>query len=207
MLAAAEARGAEVRNGYRLTGWREADQEATLDVERGGTAVQFRARHIVLALGAGYVHVPELAALLLNRVKGQAVTVARPAALPDLPALAGRGYVAPLGGRLVLGSSFEHTFDHAGPDPAQSRSIIDKVSQMLPLLSEADILAEQAGIRVTVPGTRLPMVGPLPGYRRVWVFTGLGSKGLMTAPLLSARLPDFLRDPDQIPSDVAVRPR
>jgi glycine/D-amino acid oxidase-like deaminating enzyme len=58
-----------------------------------------------------------------------------------------------------------------------------------------------------VPGTRLPMVGPLPGYRRVWVFTGLGSKGLMTAPLLSARLPDFLRDPDQIPSDVAVRPR
>lgn len=207
MLEAAEARGADVRECHRLLGWHEEAGEAVLDVEHRGAVVRLRARRVLLALGAGYAHFPELTALRLHAVKGQAVTVARPSSFSGLPALAGRGYVASIGRRLVLGSTFEHTYRHPDPDPAQSNAIIDKVSRMLPLLRDAEVLEAQAGIRVTVPGTRLPMVGPLPGHRRIWLFTGLGSKGLMTAPLLSTRLSGFLHDADLIPRDVRVRSR
>jgi len=38
----------------------------------------------------------------------------------------------------------------------------------------------------------------------VWIFTALGAKGLMTAPLLARSLPGFLADPVTLP--VEVRP-
>jgi glycine oxidase len=68
------------------------------------------------------------------------------------------------------------------------------------------VLEPRAGVRVTVPRThspqRLPLVGPLTGRRRVWVFTGLGSKGLLTAPLLARDLGSWLEAPERIPAEV-----
>ena len=52
----------------------------------------------------------------------------------------------------------------------------------------------RAGVRVTVPGIRLPMVGPVPGFERVWIFTGFGAKGLLTAPLRARFGIDFRYD-------------
>jgi glycine/D-amino acid oxidase-like deaminating enzyme len=80
---------------------------------------------------------------------------------------------------------------------------------MVPGLERADVLAAQAGVRVTVPARlsprRLPMIGPLPGRRRLWTFVGLGSKGLLTAPLLSRSLPAWIDNPGAIPGEVRVR--
>ena len=78
---------------------------------------------------------------------------------------------------------------------------------MLPALRHARVLEEIAGVRVGVPGTRLPMLGPLPGRRRVWMFTGLGTKGLLTAPLLARNLSLFFEHPQTIPPPLRVHLR
>ena len=78
---------------------------------------------------------------------------------------------------------------------------------MLPILQDATVLDATAGVRVTVPGTRLPMLGPLPDRSCIWIFTGLGSKGLLMAPLLARDLPAFFEKPETIPPEVRVKRR
>ena len=75
---------------------------------------------------------------------------------------------------------------------------------MVPALAGAPLLDARAGVRVTVPGDRMPLLGPLPGRKRIWILTGLGSKGLMMAPLLARTLPHYLTNPSTIPVDVHV---
>jgi glycine oxidase len=206
MLSAAKARGAVLRSG-----WAVADWDDTGVTQENGERIS--SRHTLLALGRAYAQFPELACLRLHQVKGQTIRLTRPPGLPDdLPHLAGRGYVAreshgaaESGGRLIAGSTYEHTFEHIRPTKRQTSAIHKKITAMLPALADAEILDERAGVRVTVPGIRLPMVGPLPGRKNVWIFTGFGAKGLLTAPLAARELAAYFSDPGLIPGETRVR--
>lgn len=201
LLAAAVRQGADVRTGVRVTGWDERRDGVHVRTDAGG-AVGGR---LLLALGAGYAAFPALAALRLHPVKGQTVRVTRPYADAPLPHLSGSGYVVDEGDALVLGSTYEHTFTDARPTPAQTEALLARAVEMVPALRRAEVVGAQAGVRVNVPGTRLPMVGPVPGHAAVWVFTGLGSKGLLMAPLLARGLAAFFETPATIPPEVRVR--
>lgn len=205
LLNAAKARGAAVRTGTRVVGWGEDGECAWIETDDGE---RVEADAVLLALGDGFRHFPELAALPLHRVKGQTIRLARPDGLGDLPALSGFGYVVPDGEALVVGSTYEHDFDDVAPSEAASLRLRAQAARMVPALADAAVLGARAGVRVTVPSAvspqRLPLVGPLPGRRRVGAFTGLGSKGLLTAPLLARDLARFLRDPTRIPPAVRI---
>ena len=193
LVRAAESRGAVVQTGRPLRGWR---------AERGGVVAvteqeEIEARHLVLALGDGARQLPALAGLPLARVKGQTVTLDRPRALPpDHPAVAGRGYVVPTAAHVVVGATFEHDFESAAPDPGQDAGLVEAAARLVPTLAGAPVVDRRAGVRLGVPAAvsprRLPYAGPLPGHPGVWVLTGLGSRGLLTAPLLARLLPDAL---------------
>lgn len=203
LLAAARDRGADVRSNRPVTGWGEDAAGAFIALHGD----RIYARRVVLAIGYGYHLHPELAALNLHAVKGQVVRLACPAALrrEGLLPLSGQGYVVPENDTLVVGSSYERGFAGLAPCLEQTRQILARTARMLPVLKEAEVLGATAGVRVTVPGTRLPMLGPLPGRQRIWIFTGLGSKGLLMAPLLARNLPHFFEHPERIPPEVAVR--
>lgn len=194
----------------RLVGWTESRTAAAARLTRSsgdGAPEVLRARYLILALGRGYTAFPQLMRLRLHQVKGQTIRMTRPSALPaGAPHLAGTGYAASDGGNLVCGSTYEHRFADLQPSHRATQSILKKVEQMLPSIRDAELLEERTGVRVTVPGIRLPMVGPLPGSRRVWIFTGLGAKGLLTGPLVAKELPGYLEDAGRIPGEIRVRP-
>ncbi len=199
ILSAAEARGAEIRTGRAVVKWDDGGVE--LD---GGERLS--SKRTVLALGRAYAAFPELERLRLHGVKGQTVRLKRPPALPeDLPHLAGHGYVAHENGILIAGSTYEHEFEHVEPTPRRTSDIIEKIRTMLPAVADAAIIDERAGVRVTVPGIRLPMVGPLPGRDNVWIFTGFGAKGLLTVPLAARELTSYFEDAKRIPKETRVR--
>ncbi len=207
-VRAAETAEAEVRTGVRITDWGETDAGAWAATDTGE---RIEASVLLLALGDGFRRFPELAALGLHRIKGQTIRLARPPGLGAIPPLSGFGYVVPTpalaqagGNTLVVGSSYEHEFADTAPSAAQSEALRASAAQMLPALADAPILDARAGVRVTVPGDRMPVLGPLPGRRRVWTFTGLGSKGLLTAPLLARALPSYFADPETLPAAVRV---
>lgn len=205
VCTAAQRRGAAFAEGC-VHGWTSERVVVRAEVETPSGRHIVRAGKLLLCVGAGYIDFPALRTLRLHRIKGQVVRVRRPGSVPaDLPPLSGSGYVVPAGDDLIVGSSYEHDFSDLRPDPAVAQRIVAKAAQMLPALAEAHVLDAWAGIRVTVPETRLPMVGPLPGESNVWVLTGLGSKGLLMAPLLARRLARYLDDPERIPPEIRVR--
>ena len=201
-LATAEERGAEVVRA-RLTGWRRERTSLVAITDHGAT----RTRHLLLAVGDGARSLAPLAALPLHRVKGQTVRVERPPALPsDHPAVAGAGYAVPGPDGVVVGATFEHAFESLAPDPALDAGLVAKATALLPSLDGTAVLDRRAGVRLTVPSAvsprRLPLAGPLPGHDGAWVLTGLGAKGLLTAPLIARRLPDALDGRQPLPPEL-----
>jgi glycine/D-amino acid oxidase-like deaminating enzyme len=209
VLDAGAERGVRLHTEAEALWWSETGDEVTLEVEHRGsgapTSETYRGAHLLLCMGQGYADYPELANLGLTGIKGQTVHVRRPAASgtgPLLP-MSGRGYVVPNDdGTLILGSSYTHSFDTLEPDPAETRYILQKTAQMLPGVDEAEVLGVTAGVRVKHESTNLPIVGPLPDRRRIWAFTALGSKGLLTAPMIARELHAYLQDPAVIPQDL-----
>lgn len=191
----------DVRTGASIETW----EEGKTGVRVGGIS----ARYLILAIGRGYTAFPELMRLRLHQVKGQVVQMTRPDPLPDdAPHVAGSGYVAhdpSKAGTVLCGSTYEHRFADLRPSDRATEAVLSKVEAMVPSIRAAPVVATRAGVRVTVPGIRLPMVGPLPGRRRIWIFTGLGAKGLLTGPLVAKELPAYLEDPERIPAQTRVR--
>lgn len=202
LVAAARARGVQVETGRALVGWRTELGAVAVSTRHG----PLRCRHLLLTLGDGARHLPGLDGLPLARVKGQILRLARPPVLPDdHPAVAGRGYVVPRDAEVVVGATFEHTFTSEAPDPARDAGLLASAAQLVPALDGAQVLGRLAGVRLGVPATvsprRLPLAGPLPGHPGVWILTGLGSKGLLTAPLLASLLPGALDGRALLPAE------
>ena len=206
LLDAAQTHGAIVETDAPAVYWRETPTHAVVEVGRGPDTEELRADRVLLALGQGYTTFPELRRLELEGVKGQTVRVRRPPAVTGpLPPLSGRGYVVPDGDdHLILGSNYDNDFDDLRPDPDATAYIQQKTARMVPGVDAARVVDVQAGVRVKHRHTNLPIVGPLPGRDRIWTLTALGSKGLLTAPLLARALPDYLQDPTTIPDDVRI---
>ena len=206
LLDAAETRGATVETQAPVLYWRETPDAAVVEVDRRDDTEELRADRVLLALGQGFPLFPELRRLGLDGVKGQTVRVRRPETLTDSPPpMSGRGYVVPDDDTLVLGSNYDNNYDDLSPDPDATAYILEKTSKMLPALDEAEVLDETAGVRVMHSETNLPLLGPLPRRERLWTFTALGSKGLLTAPHLTLSLPTYLHDPGKIPEEVSTR--
>jgi tRNA 5-methylaminomethyl-2-thiouridine biosynthesis bifunctional protein len=185
------------------TGWRALDQTGSVIAE---------ASTLILANAADAKRLAPDVRLTLSAVRGQ-VTYLPPSPHRKLDVVvSGSGYVAslPEGGH-VVGATYQH--DDAGNDVRASdhRENLARVQKMLPGFAD-DIhpmtLAGWAGFRATVPD-RLPVFGQtlLPG---LWMATGLGSRGLLWAPLGAELVASRLEgEPVPLPRDLAgaISPR
>jgi tRNA 5-methylaminomethyl-2-thiouridine biosynthesis bifunctional protein len=152
------------------------------------------------------------ARLPLANVRGQVTFLPASAARHLDVVVSGSGYVAPLpDGGHVVGATYGH--DDIGEDvrAADHRDNLARLARMLPGFADGTdpvALDGLTGFRCTVPD-RLPVFGAttIPG---VWTATGLGSRGLLWAPLgaelIAARLEG---EPSPLPRDLAgaISPR
>ncbi len=227
LLKAAVARGAKFMAEARITDWTEGAENVRVSIEAGSSirfepdaapsarrthsrvepdpSLEINAKRLLLAIGSGYLDFPELSALHLHPIKGQwirleAAALNREAFRP----VSSRRYIASLHDHFIVGSTYEHNFEHLRPTEQASSLLHAEATELINRLATARIVGASAAVRVTVPGIRLPMVGPLPGRDRVWIFTGLGSKGLLMAPLLAGELPEFFTNNRDIPKEIRV---
>lgn len=200
VVGRALAEGCTVRRD-RVTGWQ--DDADGVDV-RFAHGEMCRASRLLLCTGSDTPGLPGFRDQGLRLVKGQTVRIRRPAGLPPLPPISAKGYVVDEEDTLFIGSTYEHDFDHVEPTPGAGERLARRASRVIPALAGAEIVGRYAAVRAAPPGRRMPILGPVGPHGRVWVFTGLGSRGLLLAPLLSAEIPRYFLNPDTIPSDLTL---
>ncbi len=200
VLAAAEDRGATLKTGAVVTSWKATTSQVTVWTRSGES---FAAQHVLLCTGSRYPAFEALRTLHLHCTKGQVVRTVRPPGCTLAMPVTGRGYIVPVKNGLLVGTTYERGYASEAPTATASRYILRQASAMMPGLQQAQVVAAAAGVRVGVPGTRLPMVGPI--SERAWIFTGLGSKGLLLGAVIAQLLPSWLSSPDTIPPELRVR--
>jgi len=130
----------------------------------------------------------------LSTVRGQ-LTQLPPGCLPQIQRVIAReGYVAPGGGRLLVGATYEHDDDDTTPRTASDRANLARLEAILPGAGErvvVEAISGRASLRATLPD-RLPMVGAVGGQAGLYVAAGYASRGVVWAGLLGEALADLM---------------
>ena len=202
-LVRARTAGATYTPRTRLLDWTPHDDGVAVHIESGRARTTQQYDYLLCCVGQGYPSLPALEPLDLHGIKGQTLTVRLNDAPSGLPPISGRGYIVPNQDTFVLGSSYEHEFADLQPSEAETQRILQKTSAMLPALERATVQDVAVGVRVKHDATNLPLVGPFQ-HPRTWVMLGLGSKGLLTAPLIARKLPQWMRASHRVPAAIRV---
>ncbi len=140
---------------------------------------------IIGAAGAGIL-APPFPSLPINALKGQILELPWPENIPmPKSALSSEIYVVPdrENKKCFVGSTFEREFTNADPDPEEAeKKLLPHLIKLYPAFSDIKPTGCRAGIRVT-SRDRFPFIQQI--EQRIFVFTGLGSKGLLYHSLLA----------------------
>jgi glycine/D-amino acid oxidase-like deaminating enzyme len=146
---------------------------------------------IIVAMGSATKNLPELAHLPITLTKGQILEIAWPQDLPPLPyPLNSQAYLLmnSNGATCIAGATFEKQFDNSLPDLEKAKQeIMPKLLAYFPSLGKAEIMDCRSGIRAGMPNRR-PLIAKI--TEKCWVFTGMGSKGLLYHALMAKELVD-----------------
>ncbi len=151
---------------------------------------------VVLATGAETRLFPECSQLSVKTTKGQSLICRWPEALGVLPcALLSMGHVTSTAEPSIcqVGSTYERQYKSVKPDPETALPLLKQCAAFFPPAREFEVLEIRSGIRIS------PVVGYRPIVQKIapkaWVFTGLGSRGMLYHALLGKEVAaEIMRD-------------
>lgn len=117
---------------------------------------------------------------------------------------------------IVAGATHDH-LPQTGEQPilpeysidGLSENLLPKLLRIYPHLRKEMILGTKAGLRLVTQRTnygRLPILGSHPNYSNLWIFSGLGARGLLYHSMLSELLIHAIStsNSDHIPSEIRL---
>jgi glycine/D-amino acid oxidase-like deaminating enzyme len=129
----------------------------------------------VLANGHEILKYEECAHLPLKTSHGQALVCRWPASEKKIPcSLIGQGHLSLTEDPELcfLGATYEEGFD-----PKKAEALREQIGAFYPPARDFEIVDVQKGVRIMPQNGYLPLALPL--SKKLWVFTGLGSRGLL----------------------------
>ena len=161
------------------------------------------AKKIIFCEGYRAIYNPHFKYLPFSPTKGEILTIRIPK-LEKTEKIVSKGvYILPLGDHLFrVGATFNH---HEWDERVTSEGIAylhDKIKQILD--EEYDVVSEKAGVRPTVLD-RKPFLGEHPKHKKLAIFNGLGTRGVIQGPYLSAHFTTFLTASEKIPQEVDIQ--
>jgi glycine/D-amino acid oxidase-like deaminating enzyme len=141
---------------------------------------------IILATGFETLQFPECAHLPLEPTKGHTLVCRWPERLPC--SLVSLGHITPTEDPTLcqIGSTYEHNFRSLEPDPKAIPLLLQKAARFYPPAKDFEVVELRAGVRISPKVGYHPLVMQL--SPKVWLFTGLGSRGLLYHALLGEQL-------------------
>jgi len=174
---------------YRLNEWENAAHGVTCHFDNG---VVRHHRHVIVAIGADAIDIPQLASLPLRVVRGQVEHIStQPSLAPLRTVICHKGYLTPgHQGLHALGSTY-----NKGERDTRTRleDSLSNVEMHKSVLEQSEWLTRinhdgqaRASVRLAFPD-HLPAIGAYDD-NGVSVLLGLGSRGFTTAPLMASLL-------------------
>lgn len=190
--------------------YEDIDNQPQLSSETNGWRLDVDDRriefeHLIYATGYGTIKDPRWQLLPLEGVKGQLLEAEPEEPLTFDHSISSRGYIAHLTSeRFGVGSTYEHDFDHLNTDEEGRKYLYKVLERVLPELAQKPRKEKLwAGVRVSTPDKK-PVLGAHPDIPRLYVFTGLGSKGLLYGRYLAGLLADHILRAVSLPEIVRI---
>lgn len=111
-------------------------------------------------------------------------------------------FVIPKEGRQTVGSNYQWTYEHDGPSEYGLNEISSKLKKLVK--APYKILLHTAGIRPTVKDHR-PLIGRHPELDNVYIFNGMGTKGVSLAPYFSDHLATHFTEGGNLMAEVDIQ--
>jgi glycine/D-amino acid oxidase-like deaminating enzyme len=139
---------------------------------------------IVLATGFETLHfAPHLP---LDATKGQTLLCRWPKRLPF--SLVSQGHITPTEDPSIcqVGSTYEHNYSSLEPDRGAIETLLVQAAAFYPPARDFEVVEVRAGVRISRPKAYRPILEKLDP--KTWVFTGLGSRGMLYHALLGKQI-------------------
>lgn len=153
-------------------------------------------------LSTGHLNRPQFNYLPLNGTKGDILTIYCPE-IEGMDIINKGFFIMPLGnGFHRVGATFE--WDNLGYQVSEKARI--ELEGKLNTVMKCDFKIEdqQTGLRPTV-GDRRPLLGEHPDIKDLYLFNGLGSKGIMLAPYYSEQLVNHIFENQPLEKEVDIK--
>ena len=161
----------------------------------------FTADKIICCEGYGMKSNPFFKDLPLMGAKGELLVIKAPALKIDFLLKSGV-FVMPLGaGLFKVGATFNWTDKTIDPTQEGKQELLEKLESVIDVPFE--VVDHNAGIRPTVKDRR-PLLGAHTTVKNLYVFNGLGTRGVMIAPKYAKILVEFIEDGEPLSDEVDI---
>ena len=178
-----------------------------LKVVNSDQQAEFESETIIYAVGSAITEMNEWNFLDFSSIKGQTISLDLDEELPFRESISSLGYMAadPVKrNRLVIGSTYEHHYDHVEPDQNGKKALLSKLERTLPGLKSAIKSTDQwAGVRIAMKDHQ-PVIGRHPQKQNLFIISGLGSKGMIQSRYLAKLLADLIIENEEPPQEVSI---
>lgn len=159
-------------------------------------AIQWRnltADYMIFCEGHAGQQNPWFGHLPFNPAKGEVIEV-EGISIPPNPIVHKQKWVLGVApDRVITGSTWGWNPDNDQPTPQGKTAVFRGLCEMMPQAGNKTIVAHRAAIRPCTKD-RYPFLGMHPTHRRIGIFNGFGSKGVLLIPLLANHFLDHLLD-------------
>jgi glycine/D-amino acid oxidase-like deaminating enzyme len=167
------------------------------------TGIEYKgieAENIIFCEGYKINQNPYFNYIPLSPTKGEILTI-KTKDLPDC-ILSQGCYVMPIGNdEYVLGATYDRENLNQKTTEFAKEQLIEKLKKIGDF--DIEVVKHRAGVRPTTHDRR-PILGSHPKYNNIYIFNGLGSKGVMLAPYFSGELIDHITKGVKLNSEVSV---
>ncbi len=159
------------------------------------------ANGIVFCEGNGVANNPYFNWLPLEGTKGELITIhATDLKLEEV--IKSAVFVMPLGNDLYkIGATFNWSDKTNLPTDQGREELLEKLKTVISC--DFEVRDHEAGVRPTTPDRR-PLLGKHPDHPRLAIFNGLGTRGVMSSPLLARQLVAHLENEIELDPEVDI---
>lgn len=158
-------------------------------------------KHIVFCEGFGVKKNPYFKNVPLQEAKGELLTIHAPELKIDF-LLKSSIFIMPLGNHYYkIGATFNWTDKTLLPTEEGKNELLAKLRKII--TADFEIVDQKAGIRPTVKDRR-PILGKHNIHKQLAILNGLGTRGVMLAPIMARNLFDHLENDQPIDKEIAI---